>query len=416
MDQPSSIPQADAPPDLPTRRPRLSWAARFASAWYFVLGAVATIVGAHEVVFALSLTFRLAGIVMLTVGMALLASSVGFVKRRSWCYTSSFLSGVAAGVLALLLLIAQLLNYPIAARVALWAAVAVLSFTAAFFVAREGRVNFGNLARRRVQVASSLLSVGAILSVAQFWNTAVRVPPAAAPSIAIANELHQAKSTKKGLVAVEGDITLRNTASTKIWIMGAMYNVLGGMAGSGTSSRAQFAGDVDWMMIHTSPGYDLDRHAYKTFTHVVDTGRLIADLFYLVPGDQQTFHFVLYVPPERYDFLRLQTSVAVAKDTLALDDTKDLTPRKVTIGRVGRVVAERPIRETSWVGRLLRGSGVVIESVVMDHSNGYLFPYLSISIERKGRPLSDSASSYALHMQRLYGLAYSDSAYELPMP
>lgn len=415
MDQPSSIPQADVSPDLLTRRLRLSSAARFASACYFALGVVATIVGAHEVVFALSLTFRLAGIVMLAVGIALLASTVGFMRRRTWCYTSSFLSGVAAAVLALLLLIAQLLNYAIAARVALWAVVALLSCTAAFFVAREGRVNFGNLARRRVQVASSLLSVGAVLSVAQFWNTAVRVPPQAAPSLSIAQGLHPAKSAKKALVAVEGDITLRNTASTKIWIMGAMYNVLGGVAGAPTPSRAAFAGDVNWMMIHTSPGYDLNRHAYKEFTHVVDTGRLIGDLFYLVPGDQQTFHFVIYVPPKRYDYLRLETAVIVAKDTLALDETTVLKPRKVTVAGVERVVAERPIRETSWMGRLLRGSGVVVESVVMDHTNGYLLPYLSVYIERKGHPLSDGTSSYSLHMQRLYGLAESDSAFELPL-
>lgn len=413
----ASPPQAaQASPPSKRRRRRLSLVARLTALWFFAVGIAAIFLGAHEVVFAVSWTYRLAGVLIAAVGLGLVASSVGFWRRRSWSYSYAAVAAAGCGVLSVLLLVAQLINYPTTPRIAVWVVAAVPTLVLALVVSREGSVSFEALARRRVRVASSVLSVGAFLSVAQFWNSAVRVPPASAPSLVVTESLHQLKTADNGLARVEGDITFRNSSSTKIWVLGGLYNLIGGTVEPSELRPSDFKAGLAKGYIGTSPGYyAATRHVDKQFVRVIESGRLLGDLVYFVPGDVYTIHLSFFAPRKSYDFLRLETTVTVAKDTLSLDDRTDPTPHRIKVGGVRRIAMERPIRSTSWLERLLRGSSVVHEDVLMDESNGYIFPSFYVYIDRAGRPSSDGTSAYSQRMGHLYGLGQSDGEYELAL-
>lgn len=419
-------------------RRRLSLRARLAAAFFLALGLVAVVIGGHDLLLSAQLTYRIVGAGVVVVGIALVASAVGFARRRAWCYSYSVGGGVAAGVFASMLFVAQWVNAAHGFRLLLWAVLAVVCLAAAVAVGKEGRVSLGGLARRRVQVASSVLSVGALLSIAQFWNAAVRVPPTSAPSLSITTDLEQlppkgcltpvaatvkirkSATTKQlppkaCLTPVAATVKIRNTATSKVWVLGSLYEVWGGSAKASAKSPLEFTDLITDRGINGQLAYGASRHVDEGYTTVVETGNLLSEFTYLVPGEEYTFNLLAYVPPKRYDLLRFEVAVIIAKDTLVLDDTQLDPPRVIEDPAGPRIVIEHDIRETSWLARLLHGRRYARIEVVLHRSNGIMYPGLFVSVDRRGRKAAGADDPEAIRMAHLYGVALSDSWFELAL-
>ncbi len=384
-------------------------------AWQLALGAAAFVLGAHELVFAVQLTFRVAGAVVMLVGLGLLASCVGFARRQGWCYLCSVAAGFVAGLLCLMFTLAQSVNYPRGLRVSIWLSLAVISWLVVLAVAKEGRINFDSHIRRRVKIASSVVSLGAIVSIVQFWNGAVRIPPAAAPSVAVDVKLEQLPP-KRGMARLEGTLTVRNTSSTKVWVLGSLYNLLGASAERESKTPHEFSQELEQNLEQEFLTYGTSHYTTKRYAALIESGQFVGDLTYFVPGDELTYHQIFFVPNGRYDLVRLTAMVAIAKETLVLEIARPRDPHLVVSNGTRRVAAERTVRETSWLGRFLRGARVEHTDVVLDRSSGYLYPYILAYVDLRDRPVSDGESSYSDRMRRIYGIGYADSAYELALP
>lgn len=421
-------------PIVRARFRQLSTPLQIAVALFVVVGIAAFVVGGHDIFLATQLSTRLLAAVVVLVSVGLLVSSVGFLRRRQWAYTLGVVSAVTGAIASALFLVAQWVNRVHDFRLWLWAALTVFFVLTAFGLARQGRVHVATLARRRVQVVSSVLSIGALVSIAQFWNAAVRVPPTAAPSLTISSQLTEV-GRRDGMRRFVGTINVRNTATTKVWILSSLYNVIGGRANSEEKDPAEFADELDFVISGEYFTYGATRHTTKRWDQVLETGQLLGHLVYLVPDEEYTYHLAFYAPPNRYDLLRLETFVVVAKDTLVLDETRQPKPEIVDDGvqgrarsrregnrtdaeedKVHRIVAKRPVRDTSWFSRILRGDRVVHTEVVFNRNAGWLYPFLSVYVNRGGRePVGAEESRYGVRMRRFYGIATSDSSFELPV-
>jgi hypothetical protein len=402
-------------PAVRARFRELSGPLKVAVAFFVVVGGAAFVVGGHDIFLATQLTTRLLAAVVLLIALGLLVASIGFLRRRQWAYTLGVVSSVAGAVASTLFFVAQWVNRVHDERLGVWVGLSIFFVLTSLGLAKQGRVHVGTLAKRRVQVVSSVLSIGALVSVAQFWNAAVRVPPTAAPSLTISTDVTEV-GQRDGMRRFAGTIKVTNTATTKVWILSSLYNVLGGRADVKHKNSAGFAAELESHISEERFTYGLARHTTKHYEQVLETGQLLGHLTYLVPDEEYTFHLAFYAPVERYDLLRLETVVAVAKDTLVLDETRQPAPEIVSEDGTRRVVAARPVRDTSWFGRIFRGDRVVHTEVVLDRTLGYLHPYLNVYINRGGRePVGAEESAYALRMRRFYGVAYSDGSFEMPV-
>jgi hypothetical protein len=394
---------------------QLSTPLQIAVGCFTVVGIAALVVGGHDIFLATQLSTRLLAAVVVLIAVGLLVSSAGFLRRRQWAYTLGVLSSIAGAIAAVLFLAAQWVNRVHDLRLGLWAALAIFFVLTALGLAEQGRVHLATLAKRRVQVVSSVLSIGALVSIAQFWNASIRVPPTAAPSLTISADLTEV-GRRDGMRRFAGTIKVTNTATTKVWILSSLYNVWGGRANLEQKKPSQFADELASHIAAEAFTYGLARHTTKLYDQVLETGQLLGHLTYLVPDEEYTFHLAFYAPVQRYDVLRLETSVVVAKDTLVLEETRQPKPAIVDEGGPRRVVAERPVRDTSWFSRIFRGDRVVHTEVVFDRTYGYLYPYLNVYINRGGRePVGATESAYAVRMRRSYGVATSDGSFELPV-
>jgi hypothetical protein len=402
-------------PVVGARFRQLSTPLQIAVGCFAVVGVAAFVVGGHDIFLATQLSTRLLAAVVLLIALGLLVSSIGFLRSRPWAYTLGVLSSVGSAIAATLFFAAQWVNRVHDARLGLWAALSVFFALTALGLAKQGRVHLATLAKRRVQVVSSVLSIGAVVSIAQFWNAAIRVPPAAAPSLTISTDLTEI-GQRDGMRRFAGTIKVTNTATTKVWILTSLYNVLGGRADLEQKKPPQFEAELESHISQEAFTYGLARHTTKRYDQVLETGQLLGHLTYLVPDEEYTFNLALYTPIKRYDLLRLETFVVVAKDTLVLDEIRQPRPEIVSEDGMRRVVAARPVRDTSWFGRIFRGDRVVHTEVVFDRTFGYLYPYLSVYINRGGRePVGAEESAYALRMRRSYGVATSDGSFEMPV-
>ena len=402
-------------PVVAARFRQLSTPLQIAVGWFVVVGIAAFVVGGHDIFLATQLSTRLLAAVVVLIAVGLLVSSIGFLRRRPWAYTLGVLSSVGGAIAATLFFAAQWVNRIHDARLGLWAAFSLFFALTALGLAKQGRVHLATLAKRRVQVVSSVLSIGALVSIAQFWNAAIRVPPAAAPSLTISTDLTEI-GQRDGMRRFAGTIKVTNTATTKVWILSSLYNVLGGRADLEQKKPARFAAELESHISQEAFTYGLARHTTKRYDQVLETGQLLGHLTYLVPDEEYTFNLAFYTPIKRYDLLRLETFVVVAKDTLVLDETRQPRPEIMSEGGTRRVVAARPVRDTSWFSRIFRGDRVVHTEVVFDRTLGYLYPYISVYINRGGRePVGAEESAYALRMRRSYGVATSDGTFEMPV-
>lgn len=402
-----------APPKPP--KP-LTWKTRLGATWYALLGAAALFLGVHDLLFALPLTFRLDGILLALLGLALLTCVVGYRRRRTWSYTLAVVAGLAAAAYAVLLLIAQAINDLRFAKVGGWFVIAALSVVAATIAGNEGRVSFAHLARSRIQVLSSVLSVGALISIAQFWSASVRVPPASAPSLSVTTDLRQLPS-KTGPVRLAGTITLRDTAAVKIWVLGSLYTLYGMTVDRPpTKARPVLDGLLQSIQAGQANGYGASYYdGTKSLDMLLDSGPLTSDLTYLVPGEEVTYHLAFYAPRGSYDVARLETSFEIAKDTMILDEQQQSKPRRVHDRYGTRIDSVRSLRETSWLSRLLRGSRVLHTGVWYDAKQTPYAPTVFSYVDEAGAPPADGGGKFSVKMSRLFGIAEADSAFELPL-
>jgi hypothetical protein len=399
-----------------TEARRLSRRVRFCTVFLVLTGASAVVVGFHDLLTSSQLTFRFVAVGLFVLGVALLAGAYGFVRRRPWCYAVTFAAGLAGFAFGVMFLVTQWVNEIHDLRLVVWAAIAVGFVFVATFAAHEGRLSVEHLARRRVRILSSILSVGALLSVANFWNTAVRVPPTAAPSVTVTTSL-KALRPHDGLVPLEGAIGVRNSGGSTVRVLGSVYTLWGGDAAeskgkeatSDAALRSKFVSAIRQKFYSTETPL---RGVRKEYDQLAGAGQWVEERSYFVPDDEYKLHPVFYVPVRRYAWVRLEAIVVIAKDTIPLDDYSDNAVKR-SGNRMTLVV---PLNDRSWLSQLFRGRRVLHSDVVITtpETSQSLEPQLDVRVERRDHPIAGD-SAFANRMTRIYNIAQADSAYEIAL-
>ncbi len=438
-----------------------------AVAVYVSVGLFAAIVGAHDAFTAFEFASRAGGILFLIGGLTLIGSGVVLcMPGRTWGLRVAMYSGSLGILIGLSLIVAQaygpdremepiwsllaiaallaamarsgaglkrlwlvgagalLLSYLYFSsgdhdeRVVIWAAIVFANCLAALALWRVGPPAISWPQHLRAGVFG-FASLGALVAIGQLWYTGQYVPSREPASLTVEPALGQLPDAN-GLEVARLSIPVVNSGQTRVRVLGSVYRVAGARVKLTDRSDAELAQQLDRPAVSGRPVF---RYRKSSDWDLVQTGKVMRDGSWLDPGERLQMNALVYVPPDRYDVLRAQVQMLIAKgNALEINywQPRRLTPFPGILGNLGwGIIARWQVDESSWFRDLTRSA----EEVEVDWHAGLAtrpglarFPYIRVYVLRVGerRPI-ESFLDYQKEAEDLFGLATNVSATEVPL-
>ena len=346
-------PPEQPPPTEPAAAPQLGAAENAAALWLLLLGSAAVVVGGHDTVAGTEIMVRVWGTLVLGAGCVLVAGAWGLrrgsLRGRSLAMVAALL-GVALGAMTFF---AQAVNDEPDRRLLAWAAIVVVSAAAAWTVRSNTPLELrGQGVLTALPVLKSVVSVGVVISLAQFWYTSIYIPTTAPASLTFESVVRPV--AKGDRVVLMGSVTVRNTSGTRVNLLASSLRLVGETLGE--RPEEAFKQDALSAYEQNAPGtYEVLGQGVTDRT-VVAEGPLLPHGHYFEPGEAVTQPINARVPPDTYDEAVIEAFVVIARgQTLTLESAP---PRPGPITDDGLVVVT-PIPEAGWLRRLTRGDRYV---------------------------------------------------------
>lgn len=440
---------------------------------FALIGLFAVAVGSHDAFAAVEVGSRFGGLLLLLAGVALVSTAVALmIPALEWAPTAAIFVAPVGFMIGLSFIVAQLVSVdrdrtPVWAailigagvatvvvhrirkgsgeewtpsglalallvfaylhfrrgehdeRVIIWAAIAIASALAAYqlWVARPP--DLSGLSLRTVLGVFGVFSLGAVVSGAQLWYTSQYVPAHQAPSLTAESKLRQLPDAS-GLEAARLTLTVSNTSQTQARILGSVYRV--------SATRllpALRETDAEVARQARRPevlGLPVLRYRREANWDLVQTGRVLPEGYWLDPGEKFSTSALVYVPHGRYDVLRSQAVLLIAKGgALTVDVSRvHVRPFRRLFGQLAWGVEARwAIDDTSWFRDLTRAN----RSLGVFWIAGYRgrpgldgVPSVESLVRRNGEDRSVSELvRYSEQAERPYGMASTESTTEIPL-
>jgi hypothetical protein len=446
----------------------------FAIAVFVPVGIFAAAVGSHDAFAAVEVGSRFGGLLLLLTGAALLAAAVSLaVPALRWAPTAGIFvapAGVLVGLgfmaaqlisvdrdqlsvwasilialavvtvavhrvrsggpddwtpslLAFALLAAAFLRFSYGEhdeRVIVWAAIAIAPALVAYQLWLARPPDLSALSLRTVFGVFGLFSLGAVVSGAQLWYASQYVPAHQAPSLTVETKLRQLPGAA-GLEAARLTLTVSNTSQTQARILSSVYRV-----GGSPLTPALYQSDADVSGQSRRPqvlGRPVLRYRRDVEWDLVQVGRVFPRGFWLDPDEKFSTSALVYIPRGRYDLLRSQVEVLIAKGgSLTVDDIEHPEVRQFAhvFGKpLWGVESRWGIAETSWFRELTRGDrsvGILWIAGRKGWPSQDIFPLVGSLVRRNGDDGSRrEREDYSEQAEGLYGMAGTETVTEIPL-
>lgn len=145
-----------------------------------LLGVAATIVGGHDAVAGTEISVRLVGSLLLAAGVVLLAGAAGLLRRTADGLSLAMISALLGVAMGIMTFLAQTVNDEPDRRLLAWGAMIVVSGAAALYIrARALPEERVKSIWSRLPILKSTISIGFLISLAQFWYSQIYLPTTA---------------------------------------------------------------------------------------------------------------------------------------------------------------------------------------------------------------------------------------------
>jgi hypothetical protein len=383
-----------------------------AIAWLALLGLMAITIGGHDTVAGTEITVRIWGSLVLGSGIVLVAGAAGLHRGTPVGRSLAMVGALLGAALGLLTFLAQVVTDEPDRRLVLWMAIIALSLGTAWVVrAVTPESDRGKTVWSQLPVLKTVVSAGVFISVGQFWYTSIYIPTTAPASITLDTQLSQKREGDK--VIVQGTVTVKNTSSTRVSVVGSVLDVSAGNVTAGAdvgepefSSRVLHAHEDGFVPADLSSEGMGGRYAELSDATVVSRGPLVGDGSYFEPGESVTVPFIAWVPADQFGVVTATAGFVIARSrALALEEVKPtITSAPST------TISTREIPEAGWLRRLTRGRRYV-RVVNDDGTMQPPFPEVRFSPD-EGQATSDD---YNRRMWRFYGVNLATSNAIVPL-
>jgi hypothetical protein len=375
-------------------------------------GLFALVVGVRDSVFATELSSRGLGFVLAVAGALLVASA--FPLRRNelkGAYALCLVASASGTFLWAFLALVQLATGDFIRTLWLWPVLAAASVGAGWLVRRAGWSSLGKVRANLVKAVGSIVSLGAVVALVQFAYTSLYVPSTAPPTLSL--DLAMVRSGP----GLEPSITVRNTGSTSVTILGSLYYV----AVSKVADEAAKPADFNKRLADPSladqafggpitEGYGKLRKAI-----VAEAGTLLPQEARLEAGEQTSRRFVVQLP-RRSRIPREAKLLVFIRFVRASAIRLKGSPREVT--RQSReaedngYVTQAELVESSWIRALVRDRRYLEREWEVTRAGS---PKLAAAIDRGSVPDPSRDQDTRTRMESVYGFGSAGSTFELAL-
>jgi hypothetical protein len=369
--------------------------ARVVSAGLSVLGLAACAVGGHDALLGDDISARLVGTLVALAGVILITGAIGLAHNSQRGRSIGSVACLVGAGLGVMLGVGQLVNDRPSAMLFIWAAIAAGAAIGAF-VLRHDLPS----ARRELPLLKSVVSIGVVTSLAQFWYGSIYLPASAPPSLTLAVSL-QPVATTANRVTLRGSTTIKNTSGTRVNTISSFVLV----HDSAIDPSDRRSTDFPKALLEAAGG-GLAAEAFSR-----DTGPEIVHLSQLFPagtffetGETVTVPFTVFVPPRRFHVVTADVYVSFARASLKLDTGHAPTIKGATITR------SMPIREGGWIRDLTRSDRYV-------HSTWIVAPNRDFEVAISFSPDPDRAGpeGFDKRLREFYGYSAASGSVQVPV-
>lgn len=348
----------------PAHRPR-----RLVTALVFALLALfACWVGVHDVLFAAEVPVRVSASLLIGAGVLLVIAVAAILRWSRRAYELGILACFVGSMICLLMAGAQVLATNLNWLLAGWAALLVGCLFGVVYLRSAVPQQRRRLSVRQFPVLAPLISAGTLVSVGQFWYSAVYVPASAPPSLSLSVQLRKVgerTDTRGDRMLLAGAVTIKNTSGARVNTVSSVYRSLGIRFSPRTATASELTADlrrtVENLPSPTSPGFVARPFASEANPTVVQQGRLLPDGTYFEAGETESIPIAVLAPPSRFDVITLDVEIGVAREALHLADAsssrsspQDEPPATVTA-----------ISDGSWLRSITRGQRWVLSQYIV---------------------------------------------------
>ena len=250
----------------------------------------------------------------------------------------------------------------------------------------------------QLPILKSVVSVGLLASLGQFWYSSIYIPSTAPASLSLESKIDRIDA-KRGLLLVSGSVVVRNTSGTRVNVLASALDVSAQVIGPEERDDQEFRAEVDKV-----EAGDLDyasRYAGVDDAFNARHGRLVEDGFYFEPGESVTVPFVVGLPPDEFDLVHVDGWVAMARGKALAIETS--APRAGPIDDVSLT----PVPEDGWLRELTRGDRLVR----LDYISDPRLPEVAVHFAAAADvDLEDEeAQDFDRRMKRFYGYSVASA-------
>ena len=372
---------------------------RLTTAWLVCFGTAAMVIGGHDALAGRDITVRLWGALVLGAGVVLVVGGAGLRRGRPRDHSLATVAALLGAALGGITFLAQVVNDEPDERLALWAALIVISLAAGSAI----RWLTPPVERRQgvwtqLPILKSVVSVGLLASLGQFWYSSIYIPSTAPASLSLESKI-DGIDAKRGLLLVSGSVVVRNTSGTRVNVLASALDVSAQVIGPEERDDQEFRAEVDKVEagdLAYASRYDGVDGAFNA-RH----GRLVDDGFYFEPGETVTVPFVVGLPPDEFDLVHVDGWVAMARGKALAIETS--TPRAGPIDDVSLT----PVPEDGWLRELTRGDRLVRLDYISDPRAPEVAVHFAAAADVD---LDDEeAEDFDRRMKRFYGYSVANS-------
>jgi hypothetical protein len=388
----AGVPAGEPPDHIPLRG--------VVAALLGIMGVGAVVLGGHDTFAGGDVPVRLVGTIVLVAGIFFVVAAAALLADWREDRLLASMACVWGFLLAILILLSQLTNGEPSGTLAIWVAVMVLCATSFLMVRRSASATDRQRFIKALPAAGSVVSVGVLISLAQFYYTTIYLPASAPPSLNVTIKLEPAGRQGDRMV-LHGEVTVTNISNTRATVLTSDVSVLG-MNGDATPFK-YFTESLPGV----PQGSPLAAQRYwglSDYPKLLYLDRVFRDReTFLDPDYSRTEPITLVVPAHRFDYLYVQANIFMVRGTVALDWARSTERRNKHLakGTVVDVSTMTPITERGWLRDLIRANRSITTRWTLDATG---VGGVSVRFAPDDERLSKS-----------YGYAKTSASFQLPL-
>ena len=376
--------------------------ARLLSAWLFLLGLAACVVGIHDAGRGDEIAVRLVGTLVALAGLVLIAGGLGLLGKSPRGRSLGSLACLVGVALGVMMTVSQLANDRLQPILLGWIAIAAVSAVGAIVLRRDLPT-----AWRDFPILKSVVTLGVLTSAVQFWYGSIYLPASAPPSLTLSVSLEPI-STTSARVTLRGTATIKNTSGTRVNTISSFVLVRDGAIDPDARPSTDFGAAL--RATAEDPGAAGGGPAAREFSEessvvFVHFSKLFPEGTYFEDGESVTVPFTVFVARRRFHVVTADVDVLFARASLKLDADH---ARRVVKGAT--IVTTTPIVSGGWIRDLTRSDRYVRSTWTVD-------PNSSVGVDVAFSPYPDRAGSTAFdrRLQGFYGYSTANGSFQLPL-